>query len=163
MHRFFSNLLTTPRALRRAFPATALTAIEDAIRHSERRHAGEIQFAIETSIEPLAILRGVGARERAIQAFSDLQVWDTSASNGVLIYVLLSERDIEIVADRAYADYVVEDQWQGVCAAMRAAFHEGNYETGALLGIERVSALAEQCFPFDPDDVDERPNKPTVL
>jgi hypothetical protein len=100
--RYFRNLLTTRFALTRTFPVRVLDSIERAIKASETRHGGEIGFAIETSLDLPALIHGTTARDRAIKAFSDLRIWDTAANNGVLIYILLAEKDIEIVADRGF-------------------------------------------------------------
>ncbi|HET9700096.1 MAG TPA: TPM domain-containing protein, partial [Burkholderiales bacterium] len=98
--RILRHLATSPLTVKRAFPATALAAIEQAIREAERSHAGEIRFALEGALELGALLRAQSPRERAVAAFSSLGVWDTEHNNGVLIFVLLADRDVEIVADR---------------------------------------------------------------
>jgi uncharacterized membrane protein len=162
-HRFLANLFTTRRALRRAFPTAVLDRIEASIRQSERQHSAELRFAVETALDPATLLRGVSARERAIEAFAKLHTWDTEANNGVLIYVLLSEHDIEIVADRGYNDRVSAEQWQAVCQEMEAAFRQGNFEQGALDGIERITALIRQHFPPRAGDENELPDRPSIL
>jgi len=163
MKRILSHVMTSRLALNRAFPETLLNDIEAAIQHAERQHSGEIRFAIETAFTVPALMRGLSARERAIEVFSMLRVWDTVADNGVLIYILLAERDIEIVADRGFDDRVNEEQWQTVCDNMRAAFAEGNSRSGSLAGIEAVSALIEKHFPRDAEDQNELPDRPLLL
>lgn len=163
MGRFLSNLTTTGFALRRAFPESTLDAIEAAVRQSERSHGGEIQFAIETALDLPQLLRGVSARQEAIQAFADLHVWDTEQNCGVLIYVLLSEKDVEIVADRGYNGRVSLAQWQEVCDRMRTAYADGRFLAGSVGGIEDITRLIRQHFPPDPADEDERPNRPVIL
>lgn len=162
-NRYLSNLFTTSWALRRAFPRQLLDDIERAVEASERRHSGELRFAIETALDVPALLQGVTPRERAIEVFALLRTWDTAANNGVLIYLLLSEHDIEIVADRGFGDKVSAREWQDVCDTMRSLFHNGQYREGALRGIELVTALMSKYFPPDPDDIDELPNKPVLL
>lgn len=163
VNRYFSNLTTTHFALKRAFPERALDAIEQAVREAESQHGGEIQFAIETSLELGQLLAGVSVRAEAIQAFADLHVWDTEKNCGVLIYVLLSERAIEIVADRGYFGQVAEADWRAVCVEIERHFASDNFLEGSLHGIKAVSALISQHFPFAPNDKDERPNRPIVL
>lgn len=161
--RYWRNLTTTRLALRRAFPAAALDAIETAIRRSEARHGGEIQFAIETALELADLRRGVTPREQAVRAFAELGVWDTERNNGVLIYVLLAEHDIEIVADRAYRDRVDAAEWQGICVEMQQAFAAGRFLDGSVAAIDAVSTIVEAEFPRADDDIDERPDRPVIL
>jgi hypothetical protein len=163
VNRFLSNLTTTSFALRRAFPDPVLDAIEAAIRDAENRHGGEIQFAIECSLDCWKLVRGITARDESIQAFSELQVWDTERNSGVLIYVLLAERDIEIVADRGYAGHISEADWREICVLMENAFASGDFLDGSVAGVKAVSELIAQHMPRDPDDVDERPNRPVIL
>lgn len=162
-NRYWRNLTTTRLALRRAFPARVLDAIESAIRRSESRHGGEIQFAIESALEFEDLRRGVTARDQALRAFAELGTWDTERNNGVLIYVLLAEHDIEIVADRGYADRVDAAEWQGICVEMQQAFAAGRFLDGSLAAIDAVSTILEAEFPRSQDDIDERPNRPVIL
>ena len=163
--RWYRHLFTTRAALRRAFPRSALSAIESAIAESERRHCGEIRVAIEASLDPLHAWRGRNPRERAIELFAQLAVWDTEANNGVLIYVLLADRDLEIVADRGYNGRVSADDWAAVCRAVEASFRAGRFEQGTLEGIARVSDLVAVHFPAGPGsrNADELSNRPAVL
>ncbi|MCP5128591.1 MAG: TPM domain-containing protein [Pseudomonadales bacterium] len=162
-NRYLQNLFTTSWALRRAFPQDLLDAIERAVGDSERQHSGELRFAIETALDVPALLRGSTARDRAIEAFSQLRTWDTAQNNGVLIYLLLSERDIEIVADRGFSDKVSTGEWQSVCKSMQRLFHDGRYREGALQGIEQVTTLMNLHFPPDSGDINELPDKPVLL
>ncbi|MEE4144912.1 MAG: TPM domain-containing protein [Halieaceae bacterium] len=162
-NRYLQNLFTTSWSLRRAFPRKLLQDIERAVEASEQRHSGELRFAIETALDVPALLQGVTPRERAIEVFAHLRTWDTAANNGVLIYLLLSEHDIEIVADRGFGDKVSAQEWQAVCDTMRSLFRDGQYREGALRGIELVTALMNRHFPSGPDDVNELPNKPVLL
>ncbi len=130
---------------------------------SEKLHSGELRFAIETALDVPSLLRGVTARERAIEVFARLRTWDTAANNGVLIYLLLSEHDIEIVADRGFGDKVSAQEWEVVCDAMQPLFHNRQYREGALRGIELVTALMSRHFPPDPHDINELPNKPVLI
>ena len=145
--RWFRHLFMPPWAWRRAFPQATLDAIEAAIQASETRHGGEIRFAIENSLPGILAWRGMSGRERAIEMFSNLRVWDTEHNSGVLIYLLLADHDIEIVADRGIAARVDPAAWEAVAQTMEAAFRQGEFERGALAGIQQISAAAGGAFP----------------
>lgn len=162
-NRYLSNLFTTRWSLTRHFGTRVLRAIELAVRDSEQQHSGELRFAIEASLDFPALLRGTTARDRAIEAFSQLRTWDTEANNGVLIYLLLSEHDIEIVADRGYTGKVSHAEWQDVCRHMKDQYSAGHFEAGSLEGIELVTQLIRRHFPRSADDVNELPDKPVIL
>jgi len=161
--RFARHLATGTRRVRRCFPESAMNAIEAAIGEGETRHAGEIRFAVEAALHPFTALRGRDPRERAIEVFSALHVWDTADRTGVLIYLLLADRDIEIVADRGIAARVAQEQWEEICRAMEAELRAGRYETGALAGIRAVSDLLARHFPPGDRNRDELPDRPVVL
>ncbi|MFP5409802.1 MAG: TPM domain-containing protein [Gammaproteobacteria bacterium] len=165
----FRHLFTPPWAWRRAFTPAVLDAIETAIRQSEATHTGEIAFAIENALSPGQVWRGTTDRERALQVFADLRVWDTEANNGVLIYLLLADRDIEIVADRGLAAKVSPAEWEAVAQAMEAEYRAGRFEAGALAGVARVGELLARHFPTTVsgaalgDNPDELANRPVIL
>ncbi|WP_310446150.1 TPM domain-containing protein [Thiobacillus sp.] len=161
--RWAKHLFMPPWAWRRAFPQAALDAIESAIRQSETRHNGEIRFAIETSLAPAQVWRGMSGRERAIEIFSELRVWDTEHNSGVLIYLLLADHDIEIVADRGIAAQVEQSAWEAVAQAMEAAFRQGEFERGVLDGIEQVSALLAVHVPPQDRNPNELANRPAII
>lgn len=163
MQRFLKHL-TFPRwRVYRAFPRQSLKAIEAAVQASERSHAGELRFVVEGGLELAPLLRGVSARERALEAFSLLRVWDTEGNSGVLIYVQLADRRVEIVADRGINGKVGEATWRRVCAAMEEEFRAGRFETGALKGIEAVGRVLAEHFPAPADNPDELSDSPVVL
>ena len=161
--RWFKHLFMPPWAWRRAFPQATLDAIEAAIRQSEARHNGEIRFAIETSLAPARVWRGISGRDRAIEVFADLRVWDTEHNSGVLIYLLLADHDIEIVADRGIAAQVEQSAWNTVAQAMEAAFRQGEFERGVLLGIEQVSELLATFVPPLDRNPNELANRPVIV
>ncbi|MEZ5573046.1 MAG: TPM domain-containing protein [Halioglobus sp.] len=163
MKRYLRNFFTTRFALKHAFPQLALDAIEAAIAHGETTHSGEIRFVIETALDLPALVRGVRPRDRALELFAGLGVWDTAMNNGVLIYVLLAERMIEIVADRGYDNLVSADEWQAVCETMRSDFKHDRFRNGALAGVASVSTLIGRHFPPAANDVNELANRPTIL
>lgn len=153
--------MATRWALKRAFDAQALTAIEAAIRETESTHGGEIRFAIENELDFAALWRGVTPRERAIEAFAHLGVWDTELNNGVLIYVLWAEHDVEIVADRAFRTLVTEQQWRDICQRMEHLFANEQPQAAVIEGIRAVGELIARNFPAV--DRNELPDRPVVL
>ena len=161
--RWFRHLFAPPWAWRRAFPQSTLDAIEAAVRNSETRHSGEIRFAIENSLAPSLVWRGMSGRERALEIFSNLRVWDTEHNSGVLIYLLLADRDIEIVADRGITARVHPAVWEQVAHTMEAAFRNGRFEQGALAGIARISDLLAEHFPPSGHNPDELANRPVIV
>jgi uncharacterized membrane protein len=161
--RFFRHLFMPTWAWRRVFPQATLDAIEAAIGVSETAHGGEIRFAIENSLPAALAWRGISGRERAIGVFSNLHVWDTEHNSGVLIYLLLADHDIEIVADRGIASRVDPTVWEAVAQTMEAAFRQGEFERGALSGIAQVSALLAAHFPPSGHNPDELANRPVIL
>lgn len=161
--RLFAHLFTGNARAR--FPAADMQRIADAIALGETCHSGEICFAVEGALPATAILRGVQARDRAHDAFGRLRVWDTAANNGVLVYLLLADHRIEIVADRGLSGLVDDAQWRAICARMEERFRGGDHEGAAIAGIEAVSDLLAAHFPQDgtqPDE-DELPNRPHLL
>ena len=149
--------------MRRSFPATALEAIERAIRISEATHDGEIRFAVESAFGAARLFRGQTAGHRASELFSTLRVWDTERNNGILIYVLLADREIVIVADRAVNAMVGAAAWAAACRAMEYAFVNDRFEEGAVAGIHAVSEHLAKHFPRRAREANELPDAPVLL
>ncbi len=126
------------RSAHHLFPEDSLRRIADAIAAGELRHRGEILFAVESELSPGMVLRGVQARARAEAAFARLRAWDTEANNGVLIYLLLADHRIEIVADRGLNGLVSAEQWRGVCLLMEERMQAGEAEQAVVRGIAAV-------------------------
>lgn len=161
--RLFKHAFSAGSA-RRRFSARALDAIQQAIAQGEARHQDQVCFAIEGALPLARVLRGLTARTRAHEVFSHLRVWDTRNNSGVLIYVLIADRAIEIVADRGIAARVAESEWAAICAAMRARFLAGEFVQGAIDGVRRVSDLLAQHFPADgATKPNELPDRPVIL
>ena len=161
--RIVKHLLSTRRQVNRAFPGESLLAIERAIKESETAHVGEIRFAVEAALDGAPLFRGQSPRERAIELFSLLRVWDTEHNNGVLIYLLLADRGVEIVADRAVHARVGSGEWEAICRKMEAHFGQASYEAGVLGGIHEVTRHLAQHYPAFADSRGELPDKPVVL
>jgi uncharacterized membrane protein len=141
------HLLTTPWAVKRAFPARTMERIVRAIRETEQSHIGQIRFAVEHALEPRELRRDVSAHDRAVEVFSELRVWDTEHNNGVLIYVLLADRHVEIVADRGIHARAGTEAWETICRQMEGAFRRGEFESGVVHGIHAVGQHLTAAFP----------------
>ena len=161
--RFCRHVFSPPGAVARAFPAEALDRIEQAIGESEAQHGGEIRFAVEAALDPLPRFRGQSARERAVEVFSELRVWDTEANNGVLLYLLLADHDVEIVADRGFNARVPPAAWEEVCRAMEAELRAARYAAGALEGVRRIGAILARHFPPRARKREELSNRAALL
>jgi uncharacterized membrane protein len=160
LKRIARHLFTFPGRVARAFPPATMAAIERAIREQEAQHAGEIRFAVEAALDVGPLLRGQAPRERALEVFSQLRVWDTAHNNGVLIYVLLADRHVEIVADRGI-HAKTGPQWEEICRAMEAELRQGNHEKAVTDAIRAVARHLARHFPGG--RVNELPDKPVVL
>jgi uncharacterized membrane protein len=148
---------------RRIFTPPVLARIEQAIRSGEARHAGQVRFVVEGALDGRPLFRDQPARERAIDVFAQLRIWDTAHNNGVLIYLLLADRDVEIVADRGIDAKVGKEGWEKICIEMEKEFRAGRFEHGVIKGIEEVSRVMAQHFPAQPGSRNELPDAPVVL
>ena len=161
--RIVKHLCFPSWRLRRALSRRSLEAITQAIRDSERNHTGEIHFAVENALNWHQLMRRVSARERAIEVFSSLRVWDTEQNNGVLIYLLLADRRVEIIADRGIDGRVEPGDWEGICRNMKAAFREGEFETGIIIGVEAVGIHMARHFGGADLQGNELPDRPSII
>ena len=162
--RFLAHLFATRAGTRRRFTDDVLRSIEKGIAAAEARTSGEIRFVVETALEPREVWSGLAPRERALHVFSSLHMWNTEARNGVLIYVLAADRDVEIIADRGAADRIPQADWEGVCRVMEGHFRAGRFDEGSVAGIDAVGSLLARHFPPPPgSNRDELPNQPTLL
>jgi uncharacterized membrane protein len=161
--RWFVHTFMPPWRWRLAFPAAVLKGIEIAVKQSERQHRGELRFAIENALAPSWVWRGMSARQRAAEVFSILRIWDTEENSGVLIYVLLADREVHIVADRGIARRVPQAEWDAVAQAMQRAFRQGEFRRGSLEGIEQITIMLATHFPSGADNPNELPNKPVIV
>jgi len=163
LKRTFKHLLAPDWLVYRAFPRPALQRIAAAIRQSEAAHRGELRFAVEAGLPLVQLLRGVTPRQRARQVFAQLDVWDTEHNSGVLIYVQLMDRRIEILADRGISAKVGQHEWNAICRRMEDTFRERRFEQGVLDGIREITALLGRHFPPRGVNPNELPDKPVVL
>jgi uncharacterized membrane protein YgcG len=161
--RLTRHVLTTRWSTRRHFPRPVRDAIEQAISECEARHAGEIRFIVETALDLPDLWRGLSPRQRALQLFGQFGVWNTEHNNGVLIYVLLADHDVEIVADRGIAQRVPQTEWGAVCRQMEHHYRAGRYQEGSVVGILGVGALLGRHFPGVHGGGSQLPDQPVLL
>jgi uncharacterized membrane protein len=162
--RIGRHLLANRSRIRKAFPPSSLAAIERAIKASEATHSGQIRFVVEGALDGAPLLRNQSARARALDVFSHLRIWDTAHNNGVLIYLLLADRDVEILADRGIDSRIDEAEWKNICAMMEAEFGQGNFEAGVLKGIAAVTQHMARHFPkHGSGHGNELPDAPVVM
>ena len=161
--RIVKHLLATDGQVKRAFPPSVLREIEQMIKASEAEHTGEIRFVVEGGLDGRPLYHGQSARERAIDLFSQLRVWDTHANSGLLIYLLLADRAVEIVADRGISAKVSPHEWSRICREMEMAFQQSDYARGVVGGLQSVTHHLVTHFPADGRSGNELPDKPVIL
>lgn len=163
LKRLMRHLSIGQAAVRRAFNSHTLDLIEHAIQESEESHTGQIRFAVEPALDIKLLLAGQTAQERAVEVFSELRIWDTECNNGVLIYLMLADRDVEIVADRGVHAKLGKAVWEEICHEMELAFHEGKFEQGVLAGIRSVARHLTCHYPHAGEKRNELPDRPVLL
>ena len=161
--RALRHLFATRWRMRRKFPADVLREIEQVIHEVESKHSGEVRFVVETALDLPELWQDMAPRRRAAQLFGQLGVWDTANNNGVLIYVLLADRDVEILADRGIAARVPAHEWEQVCRDIEGHYRAGRFRQGSVVGVREVGALLARHFPGDRQDANELPNQPVLL
>jgi len=160
-NRLLAHAVTTRRTVRKALPRDAMNALERTVGMAERGSSGQIRLVVEASW-PLLNVKHMGPRARALEWFSQLRVWDTEHNNGVLIYLLFAERDVEIVADRGFNARVKSDFWEGICRAMEARFVKGDFEAGLTEGINAIGDLLREHFPAEMG-INEQSDRPVLV
>lgn len=163
LKRFFRHVWMSPIILRRQFSAPTLDAIGRAVSEGEKLHRGQVRFVVEAELTTAQLWTGVSARQRAIDVFSMLRVWDSEENCGVLIYLLLADHKVEIVADRGIHYHVGEERWREICREIEHAFRRGDFLQGSVIGIEKISAELARFFPSEGESRNEQPDAPVVL
>ena len=161
MRRALKHLCVPHWLALRAFPKSSLHRIEQAIKDSEKHHDGELRFVVEAAL-PFGLL-GKTSRQRAEMLFAGLKVWDTAHNSGVLVYVQLVDRRIEIVADRGITAKVEQKEWTAICRRMQEAFAKKDFLNGSLEGIAKITEILARHFPPGARKANELPDKPVVL
>ncbi|MDO9046670.1 MAG: TPM domain-containing protein [Methylobacter sp.] len=163
IRRWFCHAFMPPWRWRMLFSKAVLGDIEKAVKHSEHQHGGELRFAVENALALGQVWRGISARQRAIEVFSNLRVWDTEQNSGVLVYLLLADREVHIVADRGIAKCVAQVEWDAIAKDMQKEFLHGDFLRGSLQGIEHITMLLATHFPPGADNPNELSNKPLIV
>ena len=163
LSRLLRHLILPHWWVLRAFPASSLAMIERAISGSENSHQAELRFVVEASLPLSDLLPDRSPRARALELFSQLRVWDTEHNSGVLIYLQLIDRRVEIIADRGIDTKVGHKFWRTVCHHMEQAFREGRFETGALDALTEITEVLAEHFPPAGVNPNELPDAPLVL
>ena len=160
-NRLLAHAITSRRTVRKALPPESMSALEHTIGMAERGSSGQLRLVVEAAW-PLLNVKHIGPRARALEWFSQLRVWDTEHNNGVLIYLLFAERDVEIIADRGFNKRVTAEQWEAICRAMEARFVKGEFETGLTEGINTIGDLLRDQFPAEMAG-NEQPDRPMIV
>jgi uncharacterized membrane protein len=161
--RFWRHVSMNPMRQRRAFPPTALDAIQREVAVQEKRHRGQVMFVVEAELTTAQLWREMGSRERARELFAAQGAWNTEENNGVLIYLLLADRRVEIVADRGIDAKVAAIEWESLCRMMEGHFAAGEYTAGAIAGVRAVSELLARHFPGEGAHANELPDRPRLI
>lgn len=161
--RFIKHLFAARWQARLRFPQRSMQAIAAAIHNSEKLHMGELRFVVEAGLEWHDLFSGINSRERALQLFSQLRIWDTEHNSGVLIYLLLTDHKVEIVADRGINAKVSPAKWLSICQDMESSFRANEFESGVLLGVAAITRLLQQHFPSQELNPNELPDQPVIL
>jgi uncharacterized membrane protein len=161
--RWFRHLLLPDWFVRRVFARSDLAAIGKAVAASEKSHRGELRFVVEASLPLPALWRDLSPRARAVDLFSTLRVWDTAENSGILIYVQLVDRRVEILADRGIAARVPQAEWDAICREMERSFAAGQWRQGAVQAVTRAGELLAAHFPAGESNPNELPDRPLML
>lgn len=163
LQRVIRHLLLPAWWVHRSFTRADLAAIGAAVVASEKAHRGELRFVIEGPLPVSVLRRHATSRQRAAELFASQRVWDTEENSGILIYVQLVERHVEILADRGIAARVPQAEWDAMCRAMEASFRRGEWRVGAVQAVARAGELLARHFPAGAANPNELPDAPLVL
>jgi uncharacterized membrane protein len=164
VRRFARHLYYEARGVGPVFSAGSLKRIGQAVAASELSHTAEVRIAVEASLTIRELVYGKSPRTRAIEAFSMLKVWDTEQNNGVLIYINVADRAVEIIADRGVSRVTPKTYWQTLCAEMVQGFRKDAFEASVIQCVSHLSVELAKQFPSSGiSNPDELPNTPAIL
>ena len=163
LSRLFAHLRTTSAAGRRSFPPKTLKAIEKTIAAGEARHRAEVRLIVEPALGMQAVLSNMPARERARELFAHYRVWDTEENCGVLVYINLADRQVEIVADRGVGKAVAAKEWHAICRMMTQGFAQGAFHDSVITALTQLNALLEKHYPNNGPARNQLPDRPVIL
>ena len=161
--RLLRHVVTDHGAVRRAFSSRDLARVEAAVAEGEKTHRGQVCVAIEAALPPGRVMKHVAPRERALEVFGLLRTWDTEENCGVLVYLLLADRDVEVIADRGIHRVVGDAAWQAICTRMEQAFADGRFADGVVDGVGEISRLLARHFPRAGAGPNELSDRPVIL
>jgi len=161
--RFFRHVLMSPLIARRAFPRAVLDAVEAAVAAGERTHRGQLRFVVEAELTTPQLWAGLSSRQRALEVFSGMRVWDTGENNGVLVYVQLADHKVEIIADRGIQRHVGDERWRAICREMEHHFKRDDFQQGSVVAVEKISAELAFYFPVEGVQSNEQSDKPVMM
>ena len=161
--RAWRHMTSGTGAGKRAFPAATLQAIEQAITQGEQRHRAEVRLIVEPGLDARSAFNNVTNRQRARALFAQYGVWDTEENCGVLIYINLAERAVDIVADRHVGRLVADTEWQTICRTMTTGFAQGDYHGSTLSALEQLNTLLARHYPADGPRPNQLPNDAVIL
>jgi len=162
--RIFKHLLHLPWLVHTKFPPQTLRKIEACIQKSETEHSAEIRFAVESSLGFFDLLQDTSCFDRGVDVFSELRIWDTENNNGVLVFLLLADRKVEIIADRGLNDKIDKEEWLAICQVMEKSFSQHHFEIGVIEGINHITETLAKYYPkIKQNKIDELSNKPVIM
>ncbi len=161
--RIIRHLVSPGWIVRKYFSVQAMDSIKAAISSSEKKHCGEVRFAVEHALHVPDLLSNTSARDRALEVFSLLRIWDTECNNGVLIYLLLADKSVEIIADRGINKIVGSQEWGRICSDIKSQFKKNAFPQGVLHGIEQITVHLSKHFPYSSLDTNELDDSPMIL
>lgn len=163
--RYFRHVVAGLRGSHPLVAPRTLERLQASIAAGEATHRGEVRLIVESALPLRKVHRGLGTRQRALDLFGTFRVWDTEENNGVLLYINLADRRIEIVADRAASRRIDDARWQEVCRVAQESFRRGEFEPGVESAIASIHAELAVAFPSDGRDIrrNEIPDTPVVL
>jgi len=161
--RFFRHVWMSPMIARRAFPQAVLDAVEAVVAAGERTHRAQVRFVVEAELTTPQLWAGLSSRQRALDVFSGMRVWDTDENNGVLVYVLLADHKVEIVADRGIQRHVGDERWRAICKEMEHHFKRDDFRQGSVVAVEKISAELAFYFPAEGVRPNEQSDKPVMM
>ena len=161
--RIVRHAATTHRAASKRFAPDALARLQTTITEGEKTHRGEVRLIVEAALPLRKIRRGMSTRQRTIDLFGTFRVWDTEENNGVLLYVNVADRKVELIADRAASRAVPDATWQRICSALQEAFKRGEFEAGTAAAIAAINAELAAHFPTSGAKINSLPDAPVML
>lgn len=161
--RLLRHLFAGQGVVTSVFTPDLMRQIEERIVEAERHTLGELRFVVEGGLPPLQVMRGYNSRDRALDLFSQLHVWDTEHNSGILIYVQMLDRKVEILADRGIHARVGNEVWRNICHDMEVAFRHRQFAEGCFQALDAAHALLKEHFPAAGNNPDELPNSPVIL